>query len=148
MLLYGRNAGRLAEPWFHCHVSLIILKPIVRMWIADLCLCQPPETGFSLPGSSSWQAPLKVMFVALRSHITPYQILSLLIMFPTRTHCSGFWQLPPVRALLLFLAQVSQRLPAGSEKGSAARELPCFSFLCIDSAGTCLLGAGVPDVSP
>ena len=88
------------------------------------------------------------MFVALRSHIAPYPVLYLLVMFPTRTHCSGSWQPPPVSALLLFLAQVSRPLPAGSEKGTAARELPCFSFLCVDSAGTCLLGAGVPDVSP
>lgn len=27
VLLYGRNAGRLAEPWFHCHVSLKFWNP-------------------------------------------------------------------------------------------------------------------------
>lgn len=88
------------------------------------------------------------MFVALRSHITPYQVLCLLIVFPTRTHVLGSCQPPPVTVLLLFVAQVYHPSPAVSEKGSTARALPCFPFFRIDSAGTCLLGAGVPDVSP
>lgn len=52
VLLYGKNGGKLAQPWFHCHVSLIVVKPVVRMWAGD-CLCLPPGIGFSLPGGSS-----------------------------------------------------------------------------------------------
>lgn len=88
------------------------------------------------------------MLILLRSCVALYQVLLLLITLSSITLCSGPWQPPPVSMLLLFLAEVSWPVPAGSEKGGAARDLPCFSFLCTDSASTCLFRAGVPDVSP
>lgn len=40
VLLYGKNGGKLAQPWFHCHISLIVLNPVVRMWAGDsACVC-------------------------------------------------------------------------------------------------------------
>lgn len=114
------------------------------MWLADLCLSaiwnrfQPPGWLF-LAGFSECH------IMALGSHIAPYQVLYLLIMFPTRTHCSGSWQPPPVSAVLTFLAQVSRQWGGQCCRRAA---MVFSSLLSTDSAGSCLLGAGVPDVSP